>query len=349
MRKLLLLAAGVLFVFGSTAYAFHDEGVARCSGCHTMHNSQNNAPVDPNSPNGNQYLLKDATPSDVCLSCHTTSHGAQFRGTPLVPGALSAGGNFIFLTAANLNDGRSGTYGGNTAGHNIVAPGFALAADGTNLTAPGGGTNPFPSTALGCSSCHDPHGNTNFRMLYGVGTIQDGLFTFANPAPIAVGYTIDTIGATNTNHTAYQSGMSEWCGNCHGDFHNSPRNYHPSGVAIGGDIAAVYNRYNGTSDQSGGSYANAYLEAVPFEDPGMTPTATNGPTAASRVMCLTCHRAHASSAPDAGRWDFIVGVLQDDGVRSGTYAIPNPYPVVGVKQRSLCNKCHKSDRSHVVL
>ena len=73
----------------------------------------------------------------------------------------------------------------------------------------------------------------------------------------------------------------------------------------------------------------------------MTISSTQGPTAASQVMCLTCHRAHATSAMDAGRWDFNVTFLHEDGVESGSYALPDPY--ADVDQRSLCNKCHIKD------
>ncbi len=180
-------------------------------------------------------------------------------------------------------------------------------------------------------------------MLYGVGAIQDGLFTFTNAAPDAEGIDISD-SVTNTSHTAYHSGMSAWCGNCHGDFHsNNVKLIHPSGEVLGGTIAATYNRYNGTGDQNGAVQATSFIEAVPFEDAAMTTTSTSGPNAGSQVMCLTCHRAHASSAPDAGRWDFLVGTLDQDGVRSGTYAIPSPYTMTGVRQRSLCNKCHNKD------
>jgi hypothetical protein len=58
-------------------------------------------------------------------------------------------------------------------------------------------------------------------------------------------------------------------------------------------------------------------------------------------MCLTCHRAHASSAADAGRWDFQVTLLHEDGAESGSYQIPDPY--ASTNQRSLCNKCHNKD------
>ena len=57
---------------------------------------------------------------------------------------------------------------------------------------------------------------------------------------------------------------------------------------------------------------------------------------------MTCHRAHASSAMDAGRWDFNVTFLSEDGDESGSYEIPDPYADPG-NQRSLCNKCHVQD------
>ena len=50
--------------------------------------------------------------------------------------------------------------------------------------------------------------------------------------------------------------------------------------------------------------------------------------------------AHASSAADAGRWDFNVTLLEEDGDAFGTYPLPNPYDE---NQRSLCNKCHGQD------
>lgn len=348
MRNILLLIAGLCLSLSGSAFAFHDAGVAHCNGCHTMHNSEDGAPVDPDSPNGNAWLLKDETPSDVCLSCHGLSYGAVFGDDPLAPPAEKGGGNFVFLLEDNLNDGHSGAsnpIGGDAAGHNINAPSRSVGADATLTSSPGGA---FPSSALGCSSCHDPHGNTNFRLLYGVGTIQDGLYTFTNAAPAAEGLGIFGAGESNTNHTAYQSGMSAWCGNCHGDFHNGAGLLeHPSGEALGGTVATRYGQYNGTEDISGGTPATSYLAAVPFEDPANTISSTAGPTASSQVMCLTCHRAHASSAPNSGRWDFNVTLLEEDGVESGSYAIPDPFS--SPNQRSLCNKCHAKDVNDEIL
>ena len=351
MKKAFLLAVVICFI-AAPALAFHDQGVADCGGCHTMHNSQDGVLVDPAHANGNAWLLKEATPSDVCLDCHAEEHlGGVFADDVLNPAPMKGAGNFIFLLEDNLNDGHGGgdvdslgawvnAIPGDAAGHNLNAPGHGLAPDNTLTKAPGG---TFPASVLGCSSCHDPHGNTDFRMLYGAGrVVQDGVATFTNPAPTAVGLSVFAGTESNSNHTAYQGGMSAWCGNCHGDFHaNGTKLVHPSGVAMGQTIATTYGLYNGTADQQGGTAATSYLAAVPFEDPANTVSSTAGPSASSQVACITCHRAHASSAPDAGRWDFNVTFLDEDGVLSGSYAIPDPYN--DVNQRSLCNKCHNKD------
>ena len=63
-------------------------------------------------------------------------------------------------------------------------------------------------------------------------------------------------------------------------------------------------------------------------------------------MCLTCHRAHASSGPNAGRWDFNITFLSEDGLESGSYPLPDPY--ADPAQRSLCNKCHVKDEFSLI-
>ncbi|MBD3866975.1 MAG: hypothetical protein IFK94_02530 [Acidobacteria bacterium] len=345
MKKVLFILAALIIIAAPTM-AFHDEGVAHCNGCHTMHNSQDGALVDADSPLGNAYLLTDADPSDVCIACH--DHIEHTLGTdPLAPPALKGAGNFVYLLEDNLNDGHNGALnpiGGDAAGHNLAAPGHGIAPDATLTSAPGG---TFPASVLGCTSCHDPHGNANFRFLYGIGGVQDGLATFTNPAPDAEGLSMFFGSESQTSHTAYQGGMSAWCANCHGDFHQEAggRLEHPSGSTIGGSVANTYNLYNGTIDQLGGVQATAYLAEVPFDDAANTTAGTAGPTAGSQVMCLTCHRAHATSAPDAGRWDFSVTFLHEDGLESGSYAIPDPY--ANLNQRSLCNKCHNKDAGDV--
>jgi predicted CXXCH cytochrome family protein len=324
-------------------HAFHEGGVAACNGCHTMHNMEDGQPIDPDHPTGNAGLLRRGTPSDVCLSCHADQLGAVFGQDPLAPPPEKGGGNFAFLLEDNLNDAPGGSGSpipGDAAGHNLAAPSRGSAPDVTHTTSPGGS---FPANQMGCTSCHDPHGNANFRMLYDAGPLLGGSYIFTQPAPDAIGLDIFSGVETNASHTAYRSGLSPWCQNCHADIHRggggggTPGFTHRVDHNLGGNTSATYNQYNGTEDPTGGDAALAYLAAVPFEDMTTTTTSTAGPQTQSTIMCLSCHRAHASSAPDAGRWDFNITFLAEDGIESGSFPLPNPY---SPNQKSLCEKCH---------
>jgi len=338
-----LAALALVALVGSAprSASVHAGGVGSCSTCHIMHQEEIGGPAL-----GNPLLIVNNA-SDLCLSCHATNYGSVLGEDPLVPPFEMGAGNFVFLLEDNINDAPDGLLNpiaGDAAGHNINAPGAGLSTDPRYPTSPGGS---FPSSQLSCTSCHDPHGNTNYRFLYGAGSGpapgSGPGWTFANPAPDVVGLNV-VVGApeSNSNHVAYRSGMSAWCANCHQDYRSAhgPASAftHPADRGLENSIVDRYNVYNGTADPTGGSPLTAYLAAVPFEDAGSTVGGTNGPSTTSRIMCLTCHRAHASSAPAAGRWDFNVGTLGEDGAISGSYPIPNPYtdPV----QTQLCYKCH---------
>lgn len=326
-------------IVAGSALAFHDGGAATCSGCHVVHNSIDGKPVTPGP--GNNYLLLAENSSDVCLSCHAREAGSVLGLNPLLPPAEKGGGNFVFLTEENLNDAESGRFDqipGAAAGHSVVAPAYGLVADFRYAFSPGGN---FPARELGCTSCHDPHGRGAFRMLYGVGEVQGGIHSFSAPAPDAVGIGLRNDAESRTSHTAYRAGMSRWCGNCHGRYHDRDRAefQHPSDRALGFDERQQYSAYEGDDNPLGGTSATASIPEVPIEDATNAVGSTAGPSAAGRVMCLSCHRAHASSAPAAGRWDFNVARLEDDGLESGSWPLANPY---GPNQGTLCRKCHRS-------
>jgi predicted CXXCH cytochrome family protein len=338
--KVLALAAGVLATAGEGA-AFHEKGVANCNGCHVTHGGESSgALVGPSADRG-MLIAESAT--DVCLVCHERRSGSVLGTDPLVPPPETGPGNFVFLTEDNLNDAPGGALRpilGDAAGHNVVAPGHGLRADPRYALAPGG---TYPSSKLGCTSCHDPHGNTNFRMLYGAGPVMGGVATFGRAAPDAEGPTVGTGPESARHHTAYRSGMSDWCGNCHGQYHQAGSGSafrHPVDRILSAEVVRRYAEYEGDAHPTAGVEAQAYLPAVPFEDRASTTISTSGPGPASRVMCLSCHRAHATSSPAAGRWDFKVGLLSDDGRASGSYPIPNPYG--GSTQGPLCSKCHET-------
>lgn len=364
MRSIRLACAMVVIILltGSSALCFHDGGVAACSGCHTMHASQDGQPGPGWTPGGNPGLLKYGNATDTCLRCHAAR--GQFAGGH----GHGPGGDFHWLTRSFTWATRAGAVAGSpghTHGHSLVSPAYALQPDAVLASAPGG---TFLANRLGCTSCHDPHGNADFRMLYGAGpgpAYGDGArFAFAAPAPLARGNAGTTLpgggGEENDRrHSVYKSGMSAWCANCHLAMHgdDGTRFTHPTGVALGADIAAVYNRYVSTVDPDGGGVAVSYAGLVPFESLGIDldmvdpSNRTTGPSAADHVMCLSCHRAHASPFADAGRWDFAATRLDvDSHPRSGdggatTDDIANRYYGYAIAngQRSLCNKCHAKD------
>ncbi|MCM2268487.1 MAG: hypothetical protein NDJ75_00115 [Thermoanaerobaculia bacterium] len=394
MKNRMLLIAAVAILVAAPAMAFHDGGVAYCQGCHTMHNSQANAPmnfsvspgVNPGDApvvgtgiavgTGYDDLLLFPNATDTCLRCHgnNTSSYNVFESNPIFNPADTtsmreyySAGNFAFLLEDNINDGRGGAtspISGMRAGHNIRSGIKGSTWDTVNLYPPGGQAE-LANNMIECTSCHDPHGQDSFRILYQQGQIVDVAGDDVTFAGTMVADEI-SYGAveTLTTHNAYHSGYSEWCGSCHGDFHNSSGNLiHPSGEQMTAEIVDKYNAYRGTADcvtvpPSGGApcgsgdASDAYLPDVPFEDVNVTTSSTTGPTVGSSyVACVSCHRAHATSAADAGRWDFTILFLSTDGVTSGSFGIPYAQTTLPADddQRSLCNKCHSQDEyDHLV-
>ncbi len=358
MRAKLVTAAILsLLLVTPSAFAFHSAGVAECAGCHTMHNSQDGALIT--DAGGHAYLLKAANSTDACLACHA-AYGQFLGGTGYGPG-----GDFYWLTKTFTwtSHGSNVESTGDSHGHNVISPANGIAADQTLLTAPGG---TFDSDWLTCTSCHDPHGNQNFRILYGntgQGPIYvGGRYNFPSNAPIAKGDSRRTyVGGggneTNAQHTIYKSGISDWCANCHTNFHsdNTTNFVHPVDEPLNG-LADNYNAYVSTDDQTGGSQATAYWGLIPFDIVNVDLTTadvnnyTQGPAANDRVTCVSCHRAHATAFPDAGRWDFAETFIVDshpqltDGGATADDVTNKYYQYTFVNnQRSLCNKCHVKD------
>jgi hypothetical protein len=346
-----------LLVAALPALAFHDGGVADCSGCHTMHNSSDGAPVDAENPAGNDYLLKAGNATDTCLVCHALRNGEGY----------SPGGDFYWLTRTfswNAH-GSTAVSTGDSHGHNVVSGVHGIEADAIHAVAPGG---TFESRQLGCTSCHDPHGNQGFRMLWGAGEgplLDSGRLAFTEPRPeaVSIGAYNSTPGSsgeeTNAGHTVYKDGMSAWCTNCHQDMERGHTSdfRHPAGDPMGATTAALYNAYVSTADPTGGDPATAWMGLVPFEAVSVDLDAvdpwnyTDGPLPEDQVMCLSCHRAHASAFADAGRWDFAATYLGEeshpaigDEGASLEDVVNRYYSYTFVDgQRSLCNKCHVKD------
>jgi len=224
-----------------------------------------------------------------------------------------------------------------------------------------------------------------YRLLGGIGYQPDsvvGSFAFTADSPIAVApATYNRSESATDTRVAYGSGMSEWCSNCHTNMHNDSVDTnlrHPASNAakLPVDILTNYNTYVKSGDLSG-SNATAYTSMVPYEEGTADRAALTahavidgsvkiGPDANSNVMCLSCHRAHASAWDSMSRWnnssEFLTVAGNWPGTdapttegQNGTYSsgktmaeyqqamYGRPATLYATFQRSLCNKCHAKD------
>jgi predicted CXXCH cytochrome family protein len=187
--------------------------------------------------------------------------------------------------------------------------------------------------------------------------------------------------------TAPYASWGNWCGTCHTDMHIGT-NIHPVDQALNTTITNNYNAYLMTGNLMG-TNATSFSSLVPFAE-GTSSFATlaghaqindsqlGGPTAnTDMVMCLSCHRAHASAWEYALRWnpenEFLtmadaagvavypandqVGSTPDGKALNTQTQVSRGYSVAEMTaayyqrpatkfapyQRQLCNKCHIQD------
>lgn len=178
---------------------------------------------------------------------------------------------------------------------------------------------------------------------------------------------------TTDVRVAYGRNVSLWCANCHAQLHSTVGSLiHPADQQMSSTVLSIYNSYVKTGDLTG-TQATSYLSLVPFQMGDTTDMATlkgavgstAGPVSGDRVMCLSCHRAHASG------WDSMMRFPLDstfttvaDGSGNPVYPSPGTDPIQAMGrtnqefqkalydrpptkfaafQRTLCNKCHAQD------
>ena len=220
-----------------------------------------------------------------------------------------------------------------------------------------------------------------YRLLGGIGykpkSLSAGLaFSYNPPAAVAPDI-FNRSESTTQTRVAYGAGMSDWCRNCHQNIHkesDAPLR-HPSGNDGGqlrrSDISTYYNKYVKDGDLTG-IMANAYLSLVPFEvglsnydtlKSIVTTTPTMGPETSSDnpvVMCLSCHRAHASGWDKNMRWNNKTTKIVHNGGYSEESSAFQPFGqgrvaleaqkayydipagVFAREQNPLCYKCHQT-------
>lgn len=276
---------------------------------------------------------------------------------PAAPGGIFPS---ALLTCNSCHD-QHGQYRRLDTSHTIAKTGAPIIASGSYHDSP----DPVPgSSAVGV-----------FRLLAGIGWAKNGVVFAVNPPAAVVNRSYNRTEASSQVRDAYGKSMGEWCATCHPNMHtNSGRLVHPVTQNFGSTVLNNYNAYVKSGDLTG-VQATSFLSLVPYEENSTdyvnlksqatyTTEFQPGPTAATaQVMCLSCHRAHATGWPEALRWMYQGEFIVYNGLWPGIDTTPTvpqfhrgrlaaetqaayydrPASKFATYQRMLCNKCHALD------
>ena len=215
-----------------------------CAACHRAHTAQ-----------AGKLLAEPQTA--LCYTCHGASGAGASTdveggvGYPSAdrqtgtPGALRGGGfKYALIDSANPSGQQSG--GSNPTG---VIPPLAVgtevkttsshSVDSSEQTAWGNGpisseVNYGTTIELRCGSCHDPHGNGNYRILRPI-PMDSGAttgVTIPDAAPGSKAYTTNNYWKVeDLNAPGFIANVSSWCATCHTRY-LSDTSYTASGDAV---------------------------------------------------------------------------------------------------------------------
>ena len=338
MKRLLLLGAGSALMFtmggvgpaaadagphGSTQVAAGDTalvsiaGGGRCASCHRAHTAKA------------EYLLKDSQPA-LCYTCH----GGSAASLDVIDGvnnddslALRGGGfEFALINGATATK----TMGPATVpdpitgitprqSHSATAPAGTVPAvvtsrhqiDGTTSgTMWGNGAvsaavNPGKAgVTLECGSCHDPHGNGNYRILKPIPNDSGAAVAVNIPDAITKVYTTTDywlvgdpsvplvkggVAPAAGTPDGYVANIAAWCTTCHTRYLAGSGSYKTPLTDAAGVVDATFTyRHRSESGKanspnciqchvSHGTSANMTSRAATFTAPdGLVPTAKGG-------------------------------------------------------------------------
>jgi predicted CXXCH cytochrome family protein len=389
---MLLIAAGSLWLFLAAIPALADGGphVASansgastltsdsCAGCHRAHTAQG------------PLLLAASSEEALCLSCHgqagtgaTTNveRGVQYAlgtsgqvRTTTVLGALRGGG-FVAARIDHANPTRVAYLSGSSVRQNakvgVLDVGFQTTSAHLDINNPGtlgtawgniAGTpgvtfsataNPGGTMELSCASCHNPHGNSSYRILNPIPSIGGGTavaptvgVTVADAPPPAANdsrnYTVIQVKGTEGTDSTYLLYASQLTGYTmtQGDyFHRKvPWNAVTSATAANDAPNGKPSTFDLQINQWCAQCHSRYLAVTgtPFDTDSGDAIFTYRHSNTSNKPCTTCHVAHGSNAAMTGT--YSANYLYPDGI-----VRPNRVGdsrLLKVDNRGTCQMCH---------
>jgi predicted CXXCH cytochrome family protein len=298
-----------------------------CAGCHRAHTAQG------------PMLLKDASEEDLCLSCHgsasagaTTSvtDGVQYapgtngntnvvlgalRGGGFVNARIDAGNAFRETYALPAEASHPTVFGfdkkvGVGAAEPVTSGHMHVGTSGVTLQGTAWGNGAYSSTAnagppvsLGCTSCHNPHGNGQYRILNPIPDPATG--TVVSVSPYAT-TPINVTDAANPTNTTRNYTVIQW------------------DAAAGARYLLASEIVADVVDPAAGDY---WHQIVPYnarvsdstvanhDGPNGLPATFNGQI---NAWCATCHSRYTQST------NFSQGARDGSGTPVGSNGIPIP-------------------------
>jgi hypothetical protein len=407
MRKtvfLLALVAALAVAFAVPGlalanFAIHGgyiQDTDSCAGCHRAHTSASSITwADSYQTEHSALLVSQATEMyQFCYACHDgTAQGAntdvqfgqyvadstyspQPDATHNVSGSTLNGGGFEKIggvggqsvTSTHMYNGASwGAYGGGLAGMGLAG------ADGDTI----GQIGMSNQIKMDCTSCHDPHGSSNYRLLKdqvngnAVGGYTGG---GVNPTPTPWVTSVETgypqggwllhepgqvqMAAYKPNYTKPMyakaplsggtpdplKGMSGWCSGCHSTYIMKGQDgaVGPASIYNAGDGAGLVSRHRHPVNVQLSVFAGPQsLVVTDLPLPLGHSIAESGTPSNSDqdwIDCLSCHYAHGTTATMVG-WAGNADSL-------GNPPFPNSETgnrasmLLRLNNRGVCEVCH---------
>jgi predicted CXXCH cytochrome family protein len=338
---ILVVAGALLILAASTALADngpHVQGATGgtgasaiatadgCAGCHRAHTASASS------------LLVSGGDAELCLTCHGSP--TQGATTNVVDGTLAASNPVAGIMGGGFTNARMDTAW--TATPTSPTPSRAVTSahvygGGLGTLWGSGAINSGPGEtgfALSCVSCHNPHGNGQYRILRPIPMNAPSTTPVTVPDPATKVYTV-TSSLNRYFGQIYMNGvyndqlaLTQWCASCHSRYDAAGPN---SANTSSGD--AIYTYRHGTRKVPANA---ASCDSCHDQVTGEAADPLGVGSAIAHVpVCQNCHVAHGAPATmgtESGAVPWPDGATSPNGnARSSMLRVDN---------RGVCRACH---------